>query len=70
MAENEAGQKKSERVVSIVDGPDHGYIGTVQDDHPNEAYTVAGVTKGAAPAEDRSAAQETPAASHGKETKK
>jgi hypothetical protein len=38
-------EKISEKVVAITDGPEYGYAGTVQDDTPNEAYTVAGVTK-------------------------
>lgn len=40
-----AEEKKSEKVVPVVDGPEHGYFGTVVDDTPNEDYTVAGVTK-------------------------
>jgi ribosomal protein L24 len=42
MAEQE---KKSDQVVAVTDGPDHGYIGQVQDDTPNEDYTVTGVTR-------------------------
>ena len=39
-----SGEQISQKVVAPADGPAHGYFGTVQDDAPNEAYTVAGVT--------------------------
>lgn len=55
-----ANEKPTEKVVPVTDGPDHGYIGQVQDDTPNEDYTVTGVTK-AAEAASRESAAEQPA---------
>jgi hypothetical protein len=39
-----ADEKKSELVVPLAEGHEHGYWGNVPDDTPNEAYTLAGVT--------------------------
>jgi len=39
-----AQEKKSEQVIPVVDGTEHGYFGTVMDDTPNEAYSVTGTT--------------------------
>jgi hypothetical protein len=41
------------KVVAPVDGPEHGYIGYVPDETPNEDYTVAGVTGGTANVADK-----------------
>lgn len=49
---DEQNEKPSEKVVPVIDGPDHGYVGTVRDDTPNEDYSVAGVTKAAEAAEE------------------
>lgn len=40
------------KVVPVADGPEHGYVGYVPDETPNEDYTVAGVTGGTAKASD------------------
>ncbi|PRX95576.1 hypothetical protein [Allonocardiopsis opalescens] len=39
-----ADKKPTEKVVPPAEGTEHGYYGTVQDDDPNETYTVAGQT--------------------------
>lgn len=59
-----ADEKNSEKVVPVIDGPDHGYIGTVRDDTPNEDYSVTGVVKAAEAARQRDAGalEEKPAA--------
>lgn len=53
--ENKAGQtaESDSKVVAPVDGPDHGYIGRVPDETPNEDYTVTGVTGGTANVDDK-----------------
>lgn len=54
--------KPSEKVVTTMEEAlDAGYVGTVPDDTPNEAYTVAGVTRSdeAAQADRRAATGQT-----------
>lgn len=38
--------------VSVAEGTEHGYIGTVPDQTPDEEYTVTGVTDGTAKTTD------------------
>lgn len=50
-ADSSGGDDK--KVVAPVDGPEHGYIGYVPDETPNEDYTITGVAGGTANVDDK-----------------
>lgn len=52
-AEPEQPAGDGKKVVAPVDGPEHGYIGYVPDDTPNDDYTVTGVAGGTANVDDK-----------------